>query len=515
MKKIKTIAMYLPQYHRVRENDLWWGDGFTDWVAVKKAESLFDGHCQPREPLNDNYYDLMDKPVMQWQANLAQKYHIDGFCFYHYWFKDGRQILEKPAENLLNWKDIQMPFCFSWANETWARSWNNIDIPNNWANKFETSEMKKNNESGILLKQQYGDEKQWKQHFYYLLPFFKDSRYIKFEGKPLFVIYRPLLMSCLDRMIGYWQELALNEGLPGLYIIGTNMVKMQENFLDANMLQMPGCIDVSSLPRVSVKGGAVRCVSYDKIWQSLLNREISSDGKTLLCGLIDYDNTPRTGTNGMVLMDRTVEKFKKYFDQLLKMSIEHNNSFVFLNAWNEWGESNYLEPDKIAAYSYLEAVKSVVEKYTTMDILSRDKLCDVVKELDNSIQIEGLEKKVYRFQKGYNLLHRWLLLKEEGQCLAKCLQKKKCFSIAIYGMGINGKHLKADLKGSNINVAYGIDMKGSFLHDDIKIYDLQGELPKVDAVIVTVIDEFPEIYKVLKEKVTCPIISLEEIVFES
>ena len=118
---MKVIAMYLPQFHRVKENDEWWGEGFTEWTAVRGAKQLFNGHYQPRIPQNRNYYDLLEKDTMLWQASLMKQYGIDGMCIYHYWFKDGRKILEKPAENLLQWKDVDMPFCFSWANETWAR----------------------------------------------------------------------------------------------------------------------------------------------------------------------------------------------------------------------------------------------------------------------------------------------------------------------------------------------------------------------------------------------------------
>ncbi len=143
MKKVnnkthpKVLAFYLPQFHQVKENDAWWGEGFTEWMAVRRAKTLFPEHNQPRRPLNDNYYDLTDKKTMEWQANLAKKYCVDGFCFYHYYFKDGRKSLEKPAENLLSWTDVDMPFCFCWANESWARSWGGVSGANPWADKFE------------------------------------------------------------------------------------------------------------------------------------------------------------------------------------------------------------------------------------------------------------------------------------------------------------------------------------------------------------------------------------------
>ena len=144
---MKTIAMYLPQFHRVKENDAWWGEGYTEWTAVKNAKPLFEGHNQPRVPLHENYYNLLEKSTMEEQAELAQQYGVDGFCFYHYYFKDGRKILEKPAENLLNWTDIKLPFCFCWANETWARTWSNVGNKNSWNEQLEVKGSK--SESGV------------------------------------------------------------------------------------------------------------------------------------------------------------------------------------------------------------------------------------------------------------------------------------------------------------------------------------------------------------------------------
>ena len=139
----KIMAFYLPQFHRVPENDEWWGKGFTEWTAVKGAAPLFEGHYQPRVPLNHNYYNLLEHDTMAWQANLMKKYSIDGVCIYHYWFENGRRILEKPAENLLKWTDISMPFCFCWANETWSRTWEKLADANVWSIMYEPKNGKK------------------------------------------------------------------------------------------------------------------------------------------------------------------------------------------------------------------------------------------------------------------------------------------------------------------------------------------------------------------------------------
>ena len=208
MKKIKVLAMYLPQFHRVKENDEWWGEGFTDWTAVKSGVPLYEEHDQPKKPLNGNYYDLLEKSTMQQQSKWMQEYKVDGLCFYHYYFKDGRKILEKPAENLLKWKDINMPYCFCWANESWARTWSNIGNKNTWSAKLEKKEISDVNGRGVLLEQKYGREDDWRKHFEYLLPFFRDERYIKIEGLPIFLIYKPSEIYCLNQMLDYWRKLA-------------------------------------------------------------------------------------------------------------------------------------------------------------------------------------------------------------------------------------------------------------------------------------------------------------------
>ena len=164
---MKIIALYLPQFHEIPENNEWWGKGFTEWTNVKTAKPSFKGQYQPRIPLNNNYYNLTDVRAQEWQAKLAKEYGIYGFCYYHYWF-EGKMLLEKPAEIMLKNLSVDMPFCFCWANHTWLRA---------WADKSNRT----------LIKQTYGTEEDWINHFNYLLPFFKDERYIKEDGKPIMV----------------------------------------------------------------------------------------------------------------------------------------------------------------------------------------------------------------------------------------------------------------------------------------------------------------------------------------
>ena len=201
MSNPKIIAFYLPQYHTIPENDKWWGEGFTEWTNTRKAKPLFKGHQQPKTPLNDNYYCLLDKETQEWQAELAQENGVYGFCYYHYWF-NGKMLLEKPMEIMLKNENITLPFCISWANEPWARTWDGKD-------------------KEVLMPQSYGDEKEWKKHFDYLLQFFKDKRYIKIDNKPIFLIYRTSSIPNCEKMVDYWNNLCKENGFEGLYLIET------------------------------------------------------------------------------------------------------------------------------------------------------------------------------------------------------------------------------------------------------------------------------------------------------
>lgn len=319
----KVITMYLPQFYRTEENDRWWGEGFTEWTTVKAATPLLEEHYQPRTPLNENYYNLLEKETMMHQADLMKKYRVYGQCFYHYWFKNGQKILEKPAENLLKWKDIDMPFCFSWANESWVRTWSNLSDKNVWSVKFEKVEEKSGNNS-ILLEQSYGTEEDWKLHFDYLLPFFQDERYIKLNGKPVFIIYKPLIVPCMRQMIECWQHRAKEKGLPGIYFIGTNVAK--QPYFDAIFWQE------SQQSRQFVDGQneqGISCYDYDKLWKHILLTKVPKDTKVFLGGFVDYDDTPRHGTRGSLCRGVSPEKFQKYLAILLK-KVQHIIMNMFL-----------------------------------------------------------------------------------------------------------------------------------------------------------------------------------------
>ena len=203
--KIKMIAFYLPQFHSIPENDRAWGKGFTEWTNIKKAVPLFEGHNQPRIPLNENYYNLLDSKTQVWQSELALKYGVYGFCYYHYWFKNGKKLLEKPLENMLQNKDIKIPFCISWANENWSKRWDGGN-------------------QELIAEQDYGNEQDWEMHFEYLLNFFKDERYITLGGKPVFLIYKPGEIPCLSEMLNYFDLKAKENGLKGICFMIQNPI---------------------------------------------------------------------------------------------------------------------------------------------------------------------------------------------------------------------------------------------------------------------------------------------------
>lgn len=376
---MKIIAFYLPQFHNIPENDEWWGDGFTEWVNVKKAKPLYAGHVQPKEPLDDNYYDLTDDKVKVWQSQLAKKYGVYGFCYYHYWF-NGKLLLEKPMEQMLANPEVDTPFCICWANEAWTKA---------WVNSTQT-----------LIPQKYGEKKEWKDHFDYMLKFFKDDRYIKCDGKPLLVIYKPELIECGNEMIDYFQKLAKEAGFPGIcmaYQHG-NMDFYSENKDDSRY-----DLDIEFQPiyarydydkdhaksglkvklkpiynkmsiwlgkklgreinlRWKTKGSdVVRKYDYDKIWECILNKKVV-DKKRVPGAFAMWDNTPRHGQNGHVYMGATPEKFEAYLKRLIKKTkTEYNKDMIFVYAWNEWAEGGYLEPDKENGYGYLEAIHNALE----------------------------------------------------------------------------------------------------------------------------------------------------------
>ncbi len=527
---MKTIAMYLPQFHRTPENDQWWGEGFTEWTAVKAAHPLYDGHEQPNEPLDDNYYNLLEKETMIWQAGLMKDYNVHGLCFYHYWFKGGRRILEKPAENLLRWTEINMPFCFCWANESWARTWSILDTKNAWSNKFDKEVKQDINDDGILLEQKYGREKSWKDHFEYLLTFFNDPRYIKVVNKPMFLFYKPMQIKCLDEMLERWNEWARDAGFDGIYSIINSWESTDHNNVDAYYVHEPSHTILSfgyeQFKEDLANKSIIKQYSYDKLWQKIITQEYHTNKKTFFGGFVNYDDTPRHLNNGIATVNLSVDKFKQYFEQLVIKNLKAENEYVFINAWNEWGEGMYLEPDKKYGYSFLNAIRDVMNKYEcnkledAVEPLGHDLITkDTIQKEQFSIEyyknaLETKERKLIKMTNYFNLLNRWMLLKDRGKSFDAFFQENGYKKIAIYGIGHFGKHLFSELKNSNIEIVYFIDNRVKYWNTNIPIITSTDAFDEVDAIIVTPIEEFINIKNELGKKVTYPIISLEEVLWE-
>ena len=362
--KTNIIAMYLPQFHQIPENDEFWGKGFTDWVTVKRALPLFEGHIQPKVPLDENYYDLSIKENIEWQARLAEEYGIFGFGIYHYWFNNEKNLLTKPAEIILENKDINIRFFFSWDNTLWKRSWSNVKGGNAWAPSFE----KLNSGPEILIPYIIGEKPDWEYHYSYLLPFFKDSRYIKIDNKPVFTILH--YSSKIAKMCDFWNELAIKDGFNGIHFI-FRYDKRENIPLGQNLFKYEpiysGWTPKSFVDRVINKirlklhlGKHPRQLNYDDIWEEILSNSKKMDDPHIIHGaFVSYDDSPRRGKRGIVVRDSNPQKFKFFMKQLVNISKEQNKEFIFLTAWNEWGEGAYLEPDVFNQYAYLEVIKEL------------------------------------------------------------------------------------------------------------------------------------------------------------
>ena len=376
---MKIIAFYLPQFHNIPENDEWWGNGFTEWTNVKKAKPLYEGHMQPRVPLGGNYYNLLDDNVKIWQADLAKKYGVYGFCYYHYWF-NGKMLLEKPMEQMLANKEVDIPFCICWANEPWTKAW-------------------VGDERKLLIAQEYGQEEEWKQHFMYLLPFFKNERYITKDGKPLFVFYRPDIVPCMKEMIETWDKLAKENGLSGITFAFQSGDYDWNNSKEANLFDydiefqppyashwlysndgkfvsaLKKCrrllagwagkkfgIDLYRYGTAQYKKMTGQTVAnYDSMWQKIIEaKPVRSN--SIPGAFVKWDNTPRHGERGQINVG-TPEKFEYYLSKQIKHAREdYHEDMIFMYAWNEWAEGGYLEPDEDDKYGYLEAIKRALEE---------------------------------------------------------------------------------------------------------------------------------------------------------
>lgn len=500
---MKIVTMYLPQFHRVTENDEWWGEGFTDWDTVKSAKPLFEGHLQPNIPKDNRYYDLTDKDTMLWQADLMHRYGIDGICMYHYWFRNGRRILEKPEQNLLKWKEVDMPFCFCWANETWARSWSNVKTKNTWASTFENEKSIVGEDDGILLMQDYGDKAQWEAHFEYLLPYFLDERYICIDEKPVFLIYRMSLIPCAEDMIDCWRKLAVENGLEGLYIIGCNCTRDMGKTLDGQLFHEPQSSVRNIRNRTSELGIPAR-IPAEKVWEEILKTEDIYKMQPFFEGFSGYDDTPRRGIEGVVITDNDPNVFGINIAKLMKKNEDFGTAITFVNALNEWGEGMYLEPDEMKGYALLEALKEAKNSYINAGYETKK----------DTLGEEYWQLKVFsqRVDRNLQVLDQWLNLSESGISLAGHISRRLGNNIAVYGYGILGKHLCRQLIAEGMHISYLVDKNIVSSPAGVRLYSPQDDLPDCPCMIVTAPYYYEEIKEAMIKKGLRNILSIEDIV---
>ncbi len=359
---MKTLAFYLPQFHEIPENNDAWGNGFTEWVNVKKAKKFRESQYQPRKPLDDHYYNLLDPDTMRWQAGLANEAGIYGFCFYHYWFH-GRLVLEKPVQNLLVDPSVKLRYCFAWANEPWTKTWHGAG-----------------GEKEILIPQTYGKEEEWEAHYRYFLPYFQDERYVKENGSPMLLVYRLRNIPEFNQMIRYWNRRARQDGFGGVYLVSMNVSSehvAMSRWVDASVDFEPNATKY----RMRAENKEQEAfLDYDQICESMLARpHKKAHFRTMF---VDYDDTPRRGERGIYTVNASPEKFEAYLRSSISQSVREGNAYLFLNAWNEWGEGNYLEPDERWGYAYLKSLCNVLrgkEYAEKSDILGgrrkREEIC--------------------------------------------------------------------------------------------------------------------------------------------
>jgi lipopolysaccharide biosynthesis protein len=353
--KARVIALYLPQYHPIPENNQWWGKGFTEWTNVGKAKPLFRGHYQPRVPADLGYYDLRVPETRKAQADMAREYGIEAFCYWHYWFGHGKRLIERPFNEVVASGEPDFPFCLAWANETWKG--------------FDHGLKNRN----ILIEQLYPGVADYTAHFYEVLPALKDKRYITVEGKPLFMIYKAMADPQIKVFIETWRKLATENGLNGIYFVGhSNTAQYTVNQILSTGVDAVNTVRLdnylvnhrsffqkvkSRLNKIFL--GVPLAYSYKIMSNYFIDKEEDQKENVFPSIIPGWDHTPRSGKEGLVMTNSTPKLFAKHVEQVINLveKKEKKNRIVFIKSWNEWAEGNYLEPDLKFGLQYLEALK--------------------------------------------------------------------------------------------------------------------------------------------------------------
>lgn len=355
----RFIAFYLPQYYPIPENDKWYGKGFTEWTNVAKAKPLYHGHYQPHVPADLGFYDMRLRDTIVAQSAMAKEYGIEGFCYWHYWFGNGKQLLAEPFNRLVEDKEIDIKFCLSWANDTWYAS--------QW--EYHSSGKK------IIAEQLYPGKEDVDAHFYSLLEAFKDNRYIRINGKLLFCVHNPTNYQNIREFINRWRELAKKEGLNDFFFVARDYccddkewLKLQgfDAIYDMNHLRCHR-VNKNIIQKAMMKYNreVLHRPSVYKYRDAVKSMIIEEDEANDVYPVIipNWDHSPRTGGKSIIFDDCE----PKYFHWLIKKAMSVNNqpeeeNLIFIQSWNEWGEGNHLEPDLRYGRGYLEALKKAINE---------------------------------------------------------------------------------------------------------------------------------------------------------
>lgn len=368
-EKGKTIILsfYLPQYHPIKENDEWWGKGFTEWTNVGRAKPLFKKHEQPKIPADLGYYDLRLSEVRAQQAYLAAEAGITGFCYWHYWF-NGKRLMNQVFDSVLKTQEPDFPFCLFWANHSWyAKNWNSKDS---------------NGKHRLLIEQTYPGKEDYINHFNFLLEAFKDRRYIKIENKPVFGLYNPVDIPDINEFKKIWNDLAIKNGFNGIYFIGfadtlKKLEKIKTYKFDAVTIDVLNDVSMTTKGLKSLYRRAMSRLNLDSLltltkipyakYTGFLKKTLYNHRDTWPCILPNYDHTPRSGRYGTILTNSTPENWNKLLIEIKEImnTKSEDQKFIFIKSWNEWGEGNYLEPDLKYGKRYLTILKDVLGSNNT------------------------------------------------------------------------------------------------------------------------------------------------------
>jgi lipopolysaccharide biosynthesis protein len=358
-QSLRAIAFYLPQYHPIPENDEWWGRGFTEWRNVAQAKPSFPGHYQPHLPGDLGFYDLRLSEVREAQAELARHHGIHGFCYYHYWF-NGREILERPFNEVLTSGKPDFPFCLCWANENWTRIWDG-------------------GEDQVLLQQHYGAEDD-RAHIRALMPAFADARYIRVGGRPLFLVYRTELLPDPRRTADIWREEVSKAGLGDLYLARV------ENFdgrVDPRKIGFDGAVEFAPhgthVGKIKFRGPIHRLLARVGVLPNAYVHSQVANYRAMMLGMLAkpdpaftrfrcvtpmWDNTARRRTGAHIYVGSTPKLYETWLAELARRTIDKfppEERIVFINAWNEWAEGCHLEPDLKWGHQYLDSTKTALD----------------------------------------------------------------------------------------------------------------------------------------------------------